>query len=263
MADPTGPERTTEDLALLEFDGDEDGVFGNTATPALVDPPLAAVGSFFPEVVSSVAADGRHLAKLPSSELWEVDWDDHRLATFYPGIGAPLAVASLERAVAVGCRSFVFCGGAGAVIPQLALGHVVIPTHAVRDEGTSFHYVPAGREIAAVPTTVAVLDAVCSRHDAPHSVGKTWSTDGLFRETPARIARRRREGCLVVECEASALFAVGEFRGVDVGVLLYAADDVSTDKWDERGWKDARLVRQSLFDLAAEAALELAARRAG
>ena len=69
----------------------------------------------------------------------------------------------------------------------------------------------------------------------PFATGLTWTTDGLFRETPAKVAARRAEGCLTVEMEAAALFAVAQYRGITIGQLLYAADDLSGDEWDHRG----------------------------
>lgn len=249
------------DLALLEFDEDKVGVFDAAATQPPVSAPLAAVGCYFPELIEMLVGHGRALLQLPSqSHLWEVTWNGTPLGVFYPGIGSPLATASLERVVAAGCNSLVFCGGAGAVVPELALGHVVIPTSAVRDEGTSFHYAPAAREITCATSVVETLATTCEQHDIPYTLGKTWTTDGLFRETQDRVARRRAEGCIVVECEAAALFAAGQFRQVDVGVLLYAGDDVSGEIWDERGWKGAHRARQTLFNLAAESAIALATR---
>lgn len=249
------------DLALLEFDPEREAVFEAAATQGPVDAPLAAVGCFLPDVISAVAGDGPELMRLPSlSPLRETSWNGSRLAVFYPGQGGPLAAASFERVIAAGCRAFVFCGGAGALVPELALGHVVIATDAVRDEGTSFHYAPPSREIKADGAVVSALASICESRGAPYTLGKTWTTDGLFRETRGRIARRREDGCIVADCEASALLAVGQFRGVAVGILLYAADDASGEAWDERGWKKASSQRRRLFDLAAEAAVGLSRR---
>ena len=68
------------------------------------------------------------------------------------------------------------------------------------------------------------------------------------------MRRRRAEGCLVVEMEAAALFAVARFRDVPLGALLYAGDDVSGPDWDHRGWLGKRNVREQLFWLAVDAA---------
>jgi uridine phosphorylase len=71
------------------------------------------------------------------------------------------------------------------------------------------------------------------------------------------VAARRAEGCLTVEMEAAALFAVAQYRGITIGQLLYAGDDLSGDEWDHRGWDKDRAVRERLFDLALDAVQRL------
>jgi uridine phosphorylase len=139
----------------------------------------------------------------------------------------------------------------------LALGHVIVPTSAVRDEGTSYHYLPPSREVAADSEVVAAIIATLERHNLPYVTGKTWTTDALYRETRPKIARRVAEGCITVEMEAAACFAVAAFRGVRFGQILYAGDDLSGDLWDERGWHGHASGREKLFWLAADAVVSL------
>jgi nucleoside phosphorylase len=104
------------------------------------------------------------------------------------------------------------------------------------------------------------LDAVVAtltRHGIDYRLAKTWTTDAIYRETPAKVERRRAEGCATVEMEAAALFAVGQFRKVPVAQLLYGGDDVSgIGEWDHRGWI-SHGVREDLLWLAVESCLEL------
>jgi uridine phosphorylase len=172
-------------------------------------------------------------------------------------VGAPIAAARLERAIALGARKFIACGGAGALDgARLPVGHVVVPTAAIRDEGTSYHYLPPGREVEPSPHAVKAIEQVLRNRGIPYLSAKTWTTDGVYRETRGRVERRRGEGAMVVEMEAAAFFAVARFRGVDFGQLLYAADDVSGDEWDQRDWTRHQ-AREQIFELAAEAALKL------
>jgi purine-nucleoside phosphorylase len=83
----------------------------------------------------------------------------------------------------------------------------------------------------------------------PHLVGITWTTDAPYRETPGKVERRRAEGCVTVEMETAAFYAVARFREVRMLQLLYAADDVSGATWDERGWMQASGARHALFRL--------------
>jgi uridine phosphorylase len=179
------------------------------------------------------------------------------VAAFHPGVGAPLAAIHLEIAIASGGRAVVACGGAGAVRPGLALGHVVVPTAALRDEGTSFHYLPPSRLVTLDAGAAEALVGVLRRHDRPHTTGLTWTTDGVYRETAGRIRDRQAEGCLTVEMETAALAAVAAFRGVPFGQYLYAGDDVSGPEWDHRRWTRSE-VRAELLDLAVEATGTLA-----
>ena len=87
-----------------------------------------------------------------------------------------------------------------------------------------------------------------------------------YDDARARIDRRRAEGCVTVEMEAAALFAAAQFRGVPLGQLLYAGDDVGGDEWDPRGdqgdweargWDGRASTRERLFWLAAEACLQM------
>jgi uridine phosphorylase len=134
---------------------------------------------------------------------------------------------------------------------------VVVPSCAVRDEGTSYHYLPPGREVAASAEAVDAIEQTLKSHEVPYVVGKTWTTDGLYRETPGKVARRKAEGCLTVEMEASAFFAVAQFRGVTFGQILYGGDDLGGDTWDHRDWLRQATTREKLFWLAAEACLQL------
>jgi nucleoside phosphorylase len=92
----------------------------------------------------------------------------------------------------------------------------------------------------------------------PYVTGKTWTTDAVYRETPAKIARRKAEGCITVEMEAATFFAVAQFRGVPFGQILYGGDDLSGDLWDQRDWIKGQVsTREKLLWLAAEACLSL------
>jgi len=104
---------------------------------------------------------------------------------------------------------------------------------------------------------VAAIERTLQTRGVPYMLGKTWTTDAIFRETPAKVQLRRSEGCLTVEMEAAAFFAVAQFRGVTFAQMLYGGDDVSGAEWDARGWSKRMPVRERLFWLAAEACLAI------
>lgn len=250
-------------LPLLESDLGEPGMISpaGLASGGTVHP--AVVVCFFAELLERFAqrADTRRIGTLVSAAgdnpVLSVPHGSGRVTVFHPGVGAPIAVGFLEEVVAAGGRSFVAVGGAGALLPDLVLGHPVVVESAVRDEGTSFHYAPPSRTIDADPEGVAALREVLDGIGADHLVARTWTTDAFYRETPGRIARRIEEGCAVVEMEAAAFIAAARFRGVRFAQLLYAGDSLAGSEWDHRGWAAALDVRERLFDVAATAALRL------
>ena len=142
---------------------------------------------------------------------------------------------------------------------DLVLGHLIVVDSALRDEGTSHHYMPAGRHVDADPTAVDVLTRLLDERGVAYQTGRVWTTDAPYRETPAKIESRRTEGCIAVEMEAAALAAVAHFRGVPLGHLLYGGDDLSGAAWDNRSWQTQADVRDNLLKLAASAALQLLA----
>jgi uridine phosphorylase len=256
---------TGSDFPILEFDAAREALIEPSKVwRPVADLPDRAVACFFQDVIEEVCGDGRGrvVGRLKWEHgvhpLYDLERDDGRRVTvFHPGVGAPLAAGLLEEVIAHGCRAFVACGGAGALVPGLALGHVVVPTAAVRDEGTSYHYAPPSREIEADVRSVSVAVSVLERRGIPHTTGKTWTTDAPYRETAARIERRRAEGCITVEMESAAFFAVARHRGVPFAQYLYAGDDVSGETWDDRAWQSRSSARRELFELAADAVLEL------
>ncbi len=251
---------------ILEYDPDPDAVIapGSFSDPQETGPvPEHCVLCFFHEVLAKVveARQPRVIKKLYSEmglhPVYELTVEDgRRVAFLHPGVGAPLAVALLDEVIALGCRKFVACGGAGVLAPEIAVGHLVVPTAAVRDEGTSYHYLPPGREVAPDPGAAAAIEAALAARGVPYVTGKTWTTDAIYRETRGRAARRAAEGCLTVEMEAASFFACAQFRGVMFGQVLYGGDDLSGEAWDHRHWTRHE-VREMLFWLAIDACLRI------
>ncbi len=142
-------------------------------------------------------------------------------------VGASHAAMALELMIAAGVRTILLVGSAGSLQSHLPLGALVIPTTAIRHEGTSHHYLAEGE--AAVPAPELVDDlvsAAVSRGLPAPALGPAWSTDAPYRECASTVARLQREGALVVEMEAAALFAVGLHRRVRVATIVAISDQL-------------------------------------
>jgi uridine phosphorylase len=247
---------------LLEHDPGDALIEPSRTVERRADMPARAVACFFGEVLAALASTGRARrltalrSELGEHPIYELEHEGQRLAVYHAGLGAPLAAGLLEEVIALGAERIVVCGGAGALDRDLVLGHVLVPEDAVRDEGTSHHYLAPSRTVSADPEAVAAIEGALRRQGVAYRRGRTWTTDAFYRETPDRIARRRAEGCCTVEMEAAALFAVARHRGKKLGVLLYAGDDLSGPAWDARDW-DGHPGREPLFWLAVEACLAM------
>ena len=153
----------------------------------------------------------------------------------------------------------IACGSCGVLDGSLPMGHVIVPTEAIRDEGTSYHYLAPGTPALPNSACLTAIETTLQRHHVPYQKTKTWTTDAFFRETRGKIKHRREQGCGCVEMEAAAFFAVASFRGIRLGQMLYGGDDVSGDSWDNRNWIDgAWSTRERLLQLAVEACLAVA-----
>jgi uridine phosphorylase len=147
-------------------------------------------------------------------------------------VGAPFAVLVAEQLIACGCRHIIGYSSAGAIADGLTLPCIVVPNRALRDEGTSYHYLPPSVWIEAqsgFPDIVAKHTATCG---LPVHRGDTWTTDAPYRETRTQIEQYRTNGILSVEMEAAALMAIAEVRKAEITSLLHVTNVFGTTEND-------------------------------
>jgi uridine phosphorylase len=252
---------TPHEHPLFEFDPSPQAVINPSIHLPIDGFPSRAVTCWFGNVVRDRTAGLQPVHNVPFEHgdhaIFVIDHKGFDIALISPGVGAPAAVTSLEVMIALGATLIIGCGGAGIVRPGFDVGHVLVPTGAIRDEGTSYHYAPADVAVVPHPRALAAIDGVLTEAGVPHDRGLTWTTDAFFRETPAKVARRREQGCITVEMEAASMFAAAAFRGVVYAQLLYAGDDVSAAEWDHRHWEAQTSARDRLLDLALDAVIRL------
>jgi purine-nucleoside phosphorylase len=248
---------------ILEFDPTQESIIEPSKVLPKIEAPECCVFCFFQEVISELKEEGllSEIFTLRSeygpNPLYEYRTEGKRLGLFHPCISAPLAAAFMEEVIALGCRKFIAIGSCGVLDKEITVGHLIAPTSAVRDEGVSYHYIKPSREVEPTPEGVKAIETVLKRNSISFIKGKTWTTDAFYRETPNRIKLRREEGCITVEMEAAAFFAVAKFRKVVFAQILYGSDDVSGSEWDIRRGGNRKIIRRNLFDIAVEVCLEL------
>ncbi|KPL71352.1 hypothetical protein ADN00_16720 [Ornatilinea apprima] len=248
---------------ILEFDPAPRAILEPQPFPPTQPIPNRAVLCFFAEVLQHLIDEGRLQpagalkSEIGLSPYYTLEINNQSILVTHPGVGAPLAAGFLEELIALGVNQFVACGGAGVLNARTHAGHAFVINSAVRDEGVSYHYLPAAREVQPSPRVTAALQASLEEHKVPYELVKTWTTDAIYRETATKRDQRVAEGCEVVEMEAAAFFAVAQFRGVEFGQLLYGGDLVVAEGWDSRAWDQRQDSRSALFWLAVDACTRL------
>lgn len=147
------------------------------------------------------------------------------------GIGAPAAVATFEELIAFGVKRFVSVGTAGALLKGVNAGDLMVCERAIRDEGTSHHYLKPSKYAYPSPRMTEAIKAALKAGGREFFCGTTWTIDAVYRETAAEVKRYQREGVATVEMEASALFAAARTRGAEIGAMFTISDSLADLKW--------------------------------
>ena len=198
------PRGVVPPLCVLEFDGD--------LTDWLVSQELATPFQSWPcfhTKMFAIEVEGAKCGIIPRT------------------IGGPYAVLVAEQLAAAGAELIIGLTSAGRVSPELPLPCLVAVTGAIRDEGTSFHYLPAAKEVACpVPAVVPFLERELASTGWTVRCGKVWTTDAPYRETKTQLENWAGESVLAVEMQAASLFAFGAARGVAVASIAMVSNAV-------------------------------------
>ncbi|MBI4291025.1 MAG: nucleoside phosphorylase [Betaproteobacteria bacterium] len=154
-------------------------------------------------------------------------------------VGAPFAVLVAEELFASGCRLLISITSAGQLVELHPPPYFVLIEKALRDEGTSYHYLPASEFSAADPALLSLLDGGFDGIGVAVERGATWTTDAPFRETDDAITRMKSIGLLAVEMEAAALYAFASARGKAVVCFAHVTNQMGRIEQDfEKGEAD-------------------------
>jgi uridine phosphorylase len=148
------------------------------------------------------------------------------------GGGAPIVAELAEEFVVLGARRMVLMTWGGALQPGLKPGDIVVCDRAIRDEGTSHHYLPPARYAQASPELVDRLVETIRSQGGACSVGATWTTDAPYRETREEVQLYQFEGVKTVEMEAAGLFAIGQVRDVQTAAVVVIMDSLANLQWE-------------------------------
>jgi len=147
------------------------------------------------------------------------------------GGGAPIVAELAEELIVMGIQKMILMTWGGTLQPDLKPGDIVICNRAIRDEGTSHHYLPAAKYIDADALLVEKLAKAVQSLGSDPSTGTTWTTDAPYRETSTEIQQYQNEGVKVVEMESSGLFTIGQVRGIQTASVVVVMDSLATLEW--------------------------------
>ena len=178
-----------------------------------------------------------HASKSPSwacyhTTLWEWEADGCAYGIIGCAVGGAFAVLVAEELFASGCEVLVSIASAGQIAPVARPPYHILIERALRDEGTSYHYLAAARYAAADPALIALAAHAFEQASCPARIGSTWTTDAPFRETAEAIDMRRREGVLAVEMEAAALYAFSAARRCPVICVAHVSNQLGRVEGD-------------------------------
>lgn len=176
-------------------------------------------------------------------------------------IGGPYAVLIAEQLAASGAKVIIGITSAGRVSTATPIPALVVATAAIRDEGTSFHYLPPGKTVGSDQRLARILEQSLVGLGLPVQAGTVWTTDAPYRETASQLSRYAAEGVLAVEMQASSLFAFGVARGVRCGVVAHVTNGTDHATPAEQFDKGSQERSYQLFRAAARAGLEFLATR--
>ena len=192
--------------------------------------------------------------KMVTLSMTIVEYQGEKIVLCQAPLGASAAVQNMDSLIACGVEKIVCAGSCGALL-DLPENTFLVPVKALRDEGTSYHYLPPSRYTEPDPGTIKVMEKVLEEKQIPFQECVTWTTDGFFRETEDLVSYRKDEGCLVVEMECAALMACAAKRGVKIGQLLYTADTLADPScYDPRDWGalSVGFALQLLFEIVSQ-----------
>jgi nucleoside phosphorylase len=163
------------------------------------------------------------------TDMWLWPKDEPRCGIVARTIGGPYTVLIAEQMAVSGMKAVVGLASAGRIGRSLPLPGIVVADEAVRDEGTSLHYLPAAETVSGDSKLAEALAVAMKEFGLAVLRGLVWTTDAPYRETHSQIEHWASRGVLAVEMQAAALFAFGQARRVPTGLVAHVTNAIDHD----------------------------------
>ena len=170
------------------------------------------------------------------SELFIHNLNGTQIGIIPCAVGASYAVLIAEQLFVSGCKLLISVTSAGIITNQPNPKQFALITEAVRDEGTSYHYLPPEKPSRISDTLMDALADAFPAFDLPFFEAKSWTTDAPYRETQKSIDAMKQSGIICVEMEASALYAFAEYSQNSVLCFAHLTNSMAQEEGDfEKG----------------------------
>jgi uridine phosphorylase len=195
----------------------------------------------------------KHLAQLNTcwacyhSELYNAKYKDLEFGIIGCAVGASYAVLLAEQLFVSGCELVISVTSAGKINDSVLSDYLLIKD-TLRDEGTSYHYLPKGGESVLNPDLLVKLQPLLSDKSLSVQIGKSWTTDAPYRETASAISKAKSLGADAVEMEASALYAFSKAKSKPVVCYAHLTNSMAQQNGDfEKGLENGSLTSLELI----------------
>lgn len=167
--------------------------------------------------------------------IYVLTYEGEEICLCQAPMGAAASAQILDWLIGYGVKKVIAAGSCGT-LEEIPENVFLVPVKALRDEGTSYHYIPPSRYIEMNQEALLSIKKTFEKWKLSYVECVTWTTDGFYRETQEMVRYRKEEGCMVVEMECAALAACAQFRGICFGQILFTADTLAdVEDYRERG----------------------------
>jgi len=202
-----------------------------------------------PEMIEKSTVLFRFVAA--SSVVNQYVYDDQIVLAFSP-LGGAAAAGLIEELRAFGVNRIIACGSSG-LIGEFDASKFLLVNKAIRDEGTSYHYLEASLYVETDPVFTKQIELELKHHKLTYGEGIAWTTDGFYRETKAKINLRKTQGAVAVEMECASMAAVCKYYQMPFAQILYFSDIVK-----QEGWSGFRTDRHAVKEIISNIVIDIA-----
>lgn len=239
---------------MIKYDPERKTVFGPSDLK-LNGSPSKCLLIFDDEIWEELILPNQELETFPVTNAFGRVFDTYRyikingekILLVYPTMGSAGCVCDTELLIASGIKQIVAFGTCGRLDKHIAQNTIILPTSAYREEGTSYHYIPASDEINVDKNALIICRDIFKKNNFTTIEGKIWTTDAVYRETPGKVALMKERGCVGVEMELSALLALAQYRKIKFTEFLIGDDPV-----DGNAVEPIKRRNKDIFDTAIE-----------